>query len=243
MGESILFRMEGCDFKLKSFETRPHDILSHLHVVKLGKVPVHRPKREKYHCPICGKSLLRTECDFKYELSKTYDNVVNKVTFKCCECKTEFETDAAIATLDKIKNLDWDRSLRHSDYNKRLLNLDYYDPKELSMVAERPADDIGKRLIGYRVSRDADNLEAPALKTFALASLLVGTPIGIAFVPCRIVGIVEKIIASIILALLCSLAIFLVIILLSTPFDAFRCAFYKNKAKHKIVGDEDEETE
>lgn len=228
---------------MKSFESKPHDILSHLHIVKLGKVPVHRPTREKYHCPICGKSLLRTECDFKYELSKTYDNVVNKVTFNCCECKTEFETDAAIATLDKIKNLDLYRSLGYSDYYKRLLNLDYYDPKELSMVAERPADDVGKRLIGYRVSRDADSLEAPALKTFALASLLAGTPIGIAFVPCRIVGIVEKIIVSIILALLCSLAIFLLIILLSTPFDAFRCAFYKKKAKHKIVGDEDEETE
>ena len=228
---------------MKSFETRPHDILSHLHVVKLGKVPVHRPKREKYHCPICGKSLLRTECDFKYELSKTYDNVVNKVTFKCCECKTEFETDAAITTLDKIKNLDLDRSLGYSDYYKRLLNLDYYDPKELSMVAERPADDIGKRLIGYRVSRDADNLEAPALKTFALVSLLVGTPIGIALALYRTLGIAEKIILSIILALLYSLAIFLLIIVLSTPFDAFRCAFCKKKAKHKIVGDEDEETE
>lgn len=228
---------------MKSFETRPHDILSHLHVVKLGKVPVHRPKREKYHCPICGKSLLRTECDFKYELSKTYDNVVNKVTFKCCECKTEFETDAAITTLDKIKNLDLDRSLGYSDYYKRLLNLDYYDPKELSMVAERPADDIGKRLIGYRVSRDADDLEAPALKTFALVSLLVGTPIGIALALYRTLGIAEKIILSIILALLYSLAIFLLIIVLSTPFDAFRCAFCKKKAKHKIVGDEDEETE
>lgn len=228
---------------MKSFETRPHDILSHLHVVKLGKVPVHRPKREKYHCPICGKSLLRTECDFKYELSKTYDNVVNKVTFKCCECKTEFETDAAIATLDKIKNLDLARSLEYSDYYKRLLNLDYYDPKELSMVAERPADDIGKRLIGYRVSGDADNLEAPALKTFALVSLLVGTPIGITLALSTTLGIAGKIIFSIILALLWGLAIFLLIIVLSTPFDAFRCAFYKKKAKHKIVGDEDEETE
>ena len=234
MGESILFRMEGCDFKLKSFETRPHDILSHLHVVKLGKVPVHRPKREKYHCPICGKSLLRTECDFKYELSKTYDNVVNKVTFKCCECKTEFETDAAITTLDKIKNLDLDRSLGYSDYYKRLLNLDYYDPKELSMVAERPADDIGKRLIGYRISSYMDNLEAQLLQTFALVSLLAGTAIGIALA-CGTL--------SAILALLCSLAIFLLIILLLTPFDAFRCVFYKKKAKHKIVGDEDEETE
>ena len=228
---------------MKSFETRPHDILSHLHVVKLGKVPVHRPKREKYHYPICGKSLLRTECDFKYELSKTYDNVVNKVTFKCCECKTEFETDAAIATLDKIKKLDLYRSLGYSDYYKRLLNLDYYDPKELNMVAERPADDIGKRLIGYRVPRYADNLEAPALKTFALVSLLVGTPIGIALALYRTLGIAEKIILSIILALLYSLAIFLPIIVLSTPFDAFRCAFCKKKAKHKIVGDEDEETE
>lgn len=227
---------------MKTLVNDSHSIRSHLHIKKIGKVPVHIPtfdvKESKYRCPICGNSLIRISNEYEIHFSKRYDNVIDRVDIKCCECGTCLYTDPAIFDPGDYHVAD------KVDRNKYILERQFYEPCELEHIPKRKSS-MKFWYLSERFGLQYDSwgeLEAPnkLYKLFAIIAIILAIfGSSIIAITCH-VAIPAAIICIMPLG---AFSIFMILCFLVFPVNYIYQHLKVSAMMHKITGDDDERCE